>query len=497
MLWVLSALACFLIDDSPASKHLVGDDGTTDRDGDGYDERVDCDDTDRTVHPGTEETCGNGRDDNCNGTADGCDWSGELVLTGYELTTTDDHSAIGTTIAVCDANGDGISDAVIGAPGHYYGSGGVYVFYGPIYNDRDVTSADYAVMGTEKELNTGFSVDCRRDFDGDGIADIFLGAPGSMMQDGGPGTVYVVPGGGTGRTEIADEASSTWIASDANDWLGFQVVAIDVDGDDTDEFASTIALTNAGPHEFGITYLFEDAGPGQRGAAAAAAYIYGDEEGWLEGIAGNAGDLDGDGVEELAVVGFEHEFEEVFVFEAPLAGPVSIFDADVRIGGSSDLWWNEIDHADLDADGRDDLFIGNKRHENDDGAVYAFFAPLRSDTTTASADMRILGQENGGDGAGSDATSPGDVDGDGKRDLLVGAWFGGTVYLQYGGDRGVYHLEKTAQAWWQSQDAQSLAGATVAAGDVTGDGITEFLIGLPGDGEVDEGSVTIVPEFQI
>jgi hypothetical protein len=120
MLWVLAALACLPIDDTPESERLVsGDDTTTDVDGDGYDASVDCNDRERDVHPGTTETCGNGVDDNCNGTADGCDWSGDVVLDGTELTTTEDGSAIGSTVAVCDANGDGVGDVVVGAPGYH------------------------------------------------------------------------------------------------------------------------------------------------------------------------------------------------------------------------------------------------------------------------------------------------------------------------------------------------------------------------------------------
>ena len=504
MLWVLAALACVLLTDdgAPTNAHLgpSGDDsGARDADGDGYDASVDCDDLDRDVHPGTKETCDNGRDDNCNGTADGCDWSGELVLEGTEIRTSDDESAIGTTLAVCDANGDGVGDVVLGAPGYSNETGAAYVFYGPIRDDRDVKDADYALMGTEKDFHTGWSVDCRRDVDGDGVADIIVGQPGRMFGHYGAGTVYLVSGGGTGRRPIADEASSTWIGSDPSDRLGYQVVAMDADGDETDELAVTIPATNTGPHGFGATYVFVDAAPGARDAETAAAYIYGDAPNdLLKGTAGNAGDLDGDGLEDLVLTGWDHELEEVLVFAAPFAGDVPKSDADIRIvGGASNVRWSGIGHADLDGDGRDDLFVGNRAHDADDGAAYAFFAPIARDTEPASADLRILGPMSEHDGAGSDVTAPGDVDGDGSQDLLIGASDGGIVYLQHGGDRGLYQLEKTAQAWWYAKDSRSGAGTTVAAGDVTGDGVVEFLIGSPGDGDVDEGSITIVPSFQL
>ena len=47
-----------------------GDTGAADADGDGFDTRTDCDDSDPGVRPGVAEVC-NGRDDDCDGVADG------------------------------------------------------------------------------------------------------------------------------------------------------------------------------------------------------------------------------------------------------------------------------------------------------------------------------------------------------------------------------------------------------------------------------------------
>ena len=521
MLWVFAALACRLNDGEPTPNgHLVGagddtatdvDDDTAtavddsaidsgdsaiDADADGYDATVDCDDQRPRVHPDATETCGNGRDDNCDGSADGCEWSGEYVLEGNQIYGTDRWSSIGNTLALCDANGDGISDVVVGAP--FAGTGAVYVFYGPISTDLGTYNADHALIGTAKGLWTGFSLDCRRDVDGDGLVDIIVGEPGRMVVGHDPGTVYVVSGGGTAELPIADEATSTWIGSDAGDRLGSQVVAIDTDGDETDELAVTIAHTHHHPEAFGATYLFEDADPGARDADAAEAYFYGEQGDRLDGTAGNAGDLDGDGLEELALSGNGPDVEEVLVFRPPFAGAVPKSDADVRIVGGprGSAFWSGIGHADLDDDGRDDLFVANPTHDPD-GEVYAFFSPIDSDTRLAAADIILATTAWGSVVA---VTSPGDVNGDGTADLLVGSAWADVVYLHCGEGSGVYDLANDAQASWKNEvffEHSTLAGTTVAAGDVTGDGIGDFVIGAPDYGNFGEGAVTIIASVQL
>jgi hypothetical protein len=128
--------------------------------------------------------------------------------------------------------------------------------------------------------------------------------------------------------------------------------------------------------------------------------------------------------------------------------------------------------------------------------LYAFLSPISFDTNTAAAEVRFTSA-----GVGSDVSSPGDVDGDGTPDLLIGAAAEGAVYLQYGGGSGVYDLA-TSQARWKEmivEDWVWSAGWALAAADVTDDGVVDFLIGSPtyGSKVAPVGSVTILPAFDL
>ena len=48
----------------------TGDTGPVDNDGDGYFQADDCNDDDASIHPGAEETAGDGVDSNCDGEDD-------------------------------------------------------------------------------------------------------------------------------------------------------------------------------------------------------------------------------------------------------------------------------------------------------------------------------------------------------------------------------------------------------------------------------------------
>jgi hypothetical protein len=105
-----------------------------------------------------------------------------------------------------DVNGDGIDDVIIGTPNadpNGYDSGQSYVVFGkstgfsPTFNLSSLNGANGFAINGIKASGSGFSVNSAGDVNGDGIADLLIGAPNVYLNgDSSPsGQSYVVFGG--------------------------------------------------------------------------------------------------------------------------------------------------------------------------------------------------------------------------------------------------------------------------------------------------------------
>src|SRR5436190_5593659 len=108
--------------------------------------------------------------------------SGERSVATADATITGsfDNESFGASIGVAgDVNGDGINDIIVGAPRfplNGAGTGRAYIFYGPIAGSLIATQADAIIFGEAINDDFGKSVAAAHDVNGDGNADVIVGA---------------------------------------------------------------------------------------------------------------------------------------------------------------------------------------------------------------------------------------------------------------------------------------------------------------------------------
>ncbi len=164
--------------------------------------------------------------------------SASLILFG-----TGENDNLGSKLAMGDLNGDGRSDLIIGASGADASPGrqdvgAVYVFFGgPSVQARNVDLIILGAGATQDKfpdaLGSSLAVG---DFNGDGVEDLAIGAPGADISDSSRnplGAVYVVFGsksGQIGTRGIFDLASKQAdymvVGADSGDKLGAGGIAI-------------------------------------------------------------------------------------------------------------------------------------------------------------------------------------------------------------------------------------------------------------------------------
>ena len=300
----------------------------------------------------------------------------------------------GTSVATAgDVNGDGYDEVIVGAPDYSNGQtveGAAFVYYGPVAG-VSTTASWIAEPNQPNALNSlfGTSVATAGDVNGDGYADVIIGAPGYSGTKSKEGAAFVYHGSlNEGLTTVNWTVESNH--TDAS--LGWSVAtAGDVNGDGFDDVIVGAPWYSNGQTNEGAAFVYH--GSFNKGLTTVNWTVESNQEGSFFGISvSTAGDVDADGFDEV-IVGAD--------------------------------WYDN----------------GQEK----EGAAFVYHGSA-SGLKTTSGWMGESNQENGYYG-GSVATA-GDVNKDGHSDVLIGApWYdagenyeSGAVFLNRSGPDGSFYL---------------------------------------------------------
>ena len=370
-----------------------------------------------------------------------------------------------------DFDGDGFGDVAVGAPRvggsegrayvHLGGAAGTSASVSTILRSPDGPAGDFALAMT-----------AAGDVNGDGFGDIAVGAP----RAGTGGRVHVFFGASEGPRSSPDVSLDA--PDGAGSLFGSTLAGVgDVDGDGFGDLVVGAIGEGVTP---GRIYLYLGTPDGPSATPARAAVGAGR---FASSVAG-AGDVNGDGFADVVVGAYQGAAGagQAHLFLGSTSGIAATSDAswEGMDGAGAQFGFACAGLGDVDGDGFADFAVTAPASTSSRGKVYVF---LGETDVSAAPMLAVDGLNTGGGFFGHSVAGAGDVNGDGLSDMVVGA-FGvddrrGRASVLEGSLGGIVPASRI-DLEGPFGGAGDFGWTVSGAGDIDGNGREDIVVGAPG-----------------
>jgi len=311
----------------------------------------------------------------------------------------------------------------------------------PITIDPLATSPAWTAESDQEDARFGCSVSTAGDINGDGYADVVVGAPDYDSGEEDEGRAYVYHGSASGLY------TANWTAEGDQDWasFGYSVsTAGDVNGDGYADVIVGAYRYDNGESDEGRAYVYHGSASG---LAATATWTAESDQGGAHfgSSVSTGGDVNGDGYADVIVgahlySNFESCEGRAFVYHGSASGLAATAawtaesDQEYAVFGCSVATAGDVNGA-----GYADVIVGAYRYDNgesDEGRAYVYHGSASGLAATATSTAE---SNQAGAWFGDSVSTAGDVNGDGYADVIVGAYLydngqanEGRAFLYYG-----------------------------------------------------------------